>query len=91
MCFKDVIDYRKNRPNNLRRARAQYKKKIEEKQQRQEEVMKRRQEAEAAKKRYKEKRIHRFKKLNQKTKKGQPVMRGKIELMLEALQQTPNS
>lgn len=82
---------RKNRPNNLRRARAEYKKKIEEKQQSKDEVLKRRQEAEAARKRYKEKRLHRFKKLNQKTKKGQPVMRGKIELMLEALQQTDNS
>lgn len=86
-----VIDCRKNRPNNLRRARAEYKKKIEEKQQSKDEVLKRRQEAEVARKRYKEKRLHRFKKLNQKTKKGQPVMRGKIELMLEALQQTAKS
>ncbi|XP_050686450.1 thyroid transcription factor 1-associated protein 26 homolog isoform X2 [Eriocheir sinensis] len=82
---------RKNRPNNLRRARAAYKKKIEEKQQKQEEVTSRREEAEAAKKKYKEKRLHRFKKLSQKTRKGQPVMRGKIELMLEALQQSANS
>ena len=85
--FKNVIDCRKNRPNNLRRAKAAYKKKMEEKQQGQEEAVKRMEEAEAARKRYKEKRLHRFKKLNQKTKKGQPVMRGKIELMLEALQQ----
>lgn len=54
-------------------------------------MIRRREEAEAAKKKYKEKRLHRFKKLHQKTKKGQPVMRGKIELMLEALQQSVSS
>ncbi|KAG0712310.1 Thyroid transcription factor 1-associated protein 26 [Chionoecetes opilio] len=81
----------KNRPNNQRRARAEYRRKIEEKEQGQEETVKRKQEAEIAKKKYKEQRLHRFKKLNQKTRKGQPVMQGKIELMLEALQQVDNS
>ncbi|MPC82491.1 hypothetical protein E2C01_077161 [Portunus trituberculatus] len=58
---------------------------------RQENALKNRKEAEEAKKRYKEKRLYRFKKLNQKTPKGQPLMRGKIELMLEALQQASDS
>lgn len=77
---------RKNRPNNLQRAKAEYRKKVEEKMLRKEAALNKRQEAEEARKRYKEKRLHRFKKLNQKTRKGQPLMRGKIELMLEALQ-----
>ncbi|KAK8395439.1 hypothetical protein O3P69_006235 [Scylla paramamosain] len=82
---------RKNRPNNLQRAKAEYRRKIEEKVLRKEEALNRRKEAEEAKKRYKEKRLYRFKKLNQKTRKGQPLMRGKIELILETLQQAPDS
>lgn len=89
--MKIAFNCRKNRPNNFQRAKALYKKKIEEKMQRQEETLNKRKEAEEAKKKYKERRLYRFKKLNQKTKKGQPLMRGKIELMLESLQQATHS
>ncbi|XP_069161186.1 trichohyalin-like [Procambarus clarkii] len=47
---------------------------------------KKKKEIEEAKRKHKEKRLQRYKKLNQKTKKGQPVMSSRIELMLEQLQ-----
>ncbi|XP_076260346.1 uncharacterized protein LOC143196500 isoform X2 [Rhynchophorus ferrugineus] len=46
---------------------------------------------EQARKEYKKKKLEKFKKLNQKTKKGQPVMKGRIELLLEEIQQRLNS
>lgn len=36
---------------------------------------------------YKKKKADRFKKLSRKTKKGQPVMKGRLELLLEKIQQ----
>lgn len=44
-------------------------------------------EREEALKKYQEKKIHTFKVLSQKTKKGQPVMKGRLEMLLEKIQQ----
>ena len=43
-------------------------------------------ERELAIEKSKKKRLERIKKLTQKTKKGQPVMKGRIEILLEKIQ-----
>ncbi|XP_071544859.1 uncharacterized protein [Panulirus ornatus] len=74
--------------NSWQRAKGEYRKKVAERARKKQEALKRKEEIEEAKRKYKENRLHRFKKLNQKTKKGQPVMRGRIEIMLEKLQES---
>ena len=44
-------------------------------------------EKEEALKKYKEKRMQTYKKLSRKTKKGQPVMKDRLEMLLEKIQQ----
>ncbi|XP_064103984.1 thyroid transcription factor 1-associated protein 26 homolog, partial [Macrobrachium nipponense] len=77
------ICYRKQKISSLKRARLQYHQKVLEKKKKKEAAIQKRKEIAMAKIKRKEERLKRFKKLNQKTKKGQPVMRGRIELMLE--------
>nr|XP_045593995.1 thyroid transcription factor 1-associated protein 26-like [Procambarus clarkii] len=79
-------EFPKKRLNSWQRARAEYHKKISEIEKIKEESATRKKEIEEAKRKHKEKRLQRYKKLNQKTKKGQPVMSSRIELMLEQLQ-----
>nr|XP_053656514.1 thyroid transcription factor 1-associated protein 26 homolog [Cherax quadricarinatus] len=81
----------RKKTNSWQQARAEYHKKIAEKEQMKEESAKRRKEIEEAKKKYQEKRLHRFKKLSQKTRKGQIVMSGRIELLLEQLEREMGS
>lgn len=58
----------------------------QEKQAKKEELLKKKQEREEALKLYKENKMKKQKKLNKKTKKGQPVMKGRIEMLLEKIQ-----
>lgn len=44
-------------------------------------------EREEALKKYKEKRMQTYKQLSRKTKKGQPVMNVRLEMLLEKIQQ----
>ena len=44
-------------------------------------------EKEEALKKYKEKKMQTYKKLSKKTKKGQPVMKDRLEMLLEKIQQ----
>ncbi|XP_011696439.1 PREDICTED: thyroid transcription factor 1-associated protein 26 homolog [Wasmannia auropunctata] len=70
------------------KARQEYKRKREEKKKRKEEAVRVRAEREEALRKYKEQKMRNFKILSKKTKKGQPVMRGRIELLLEKIQQS---
>lgn len=57
-----------------------------EKEAKKEEAEKRKQEQDEAMKKYRAKKIEKNKKLNKKTKRGQPVMKGRIEMLLEKIQ-----
>ncbi|XP_028047290.2 thyroid transcription factor 1-associated protein 26 homolog [Monomorium pharaonis] len=68
------------------KAKREYHRKQEEKKKRIEETARRKAEREEALRKYKEKKIRNFKILSKKTRKGQPVMKGRIELLLEKIQ-----
>ncbi|XP_011498395.1 PREDICTED: thyroid transcription factor 1-associated protein 26 homolog [Ceratosolen solmsi marchali] len=61
---------------------------LEKQQKKKEEILKAKQEREEALKQYKQKRMNTYKQLSKKTKKGQPVMSGRIELLLEKIQRS---
>ncbi|KDR14970.1 thyroid transcription factor 1-associated protein 26-like [Zootermopsis nevadensis] len=69
------------------KAEEDYKCKQEEKIAKLKEDQKKRQERSQAIARYQNNKAEVFKKLSKKTKKGQPVMKGRIEILLEKLQQ----
>ncbi|XP_058788953.1 thyroid transcription factor 1-associated protein 26 homolog [Phymastichus coffea] len=66
-------------------AKKEFLKKQEEKQRKIENILKAKKEKEEALKKYKEKKMKNFKVLSMKTKKGQPVMAGRMELLLEKI------
>lgn len=70
------------------KAKWEYLRKADEKKKRLEEVARMKAEREEALRRYRNKKIHNFKVLSKKTKKGQPVMKGRIEMLLEKIQQS---
>lgn len=70
------------------KAKQEYKRKQEEKKKKVEDAIRVKAEREEALRKYKEKKLHNFKVLSKKTKKGQPVMRGRIEMLLEKIQQS---
>lgn len=72
--------------SKFQKASAEYQRKKEEKEIKIKEAAERKIVIEDAKNNYQKKRLERYKKLNQRTKKGQPVMKGRIELMLQKLQ-----
>ena len=59
-----------------------------EKKQKEEEKKRRFLERAEALKAYKEKKAERFKTLSKKTRRGQPVMAGRMEMLLEKIKQT---
>jgi hypothetical protein len=76
-------------PHNksMNRARQKFEEKKAARAQKQAEFLQRQKEREEALKKYKQKKDMRFKKLNAKNKKGQPLMGGRIELLLEKIQE----
>lgn len=70
------------------KAKQEYKHKLEEKKTKVEDANRRREEREEALRKYKEKKMRNFKMLSKKTKKGQPVMKSRIEMLLEKIQQS---
>ena len=72
---------------SLNRAKQRFEEKKDAAAKRQEEFLKRQKDREEALKKYRQKKDLRFKKLNAKNKKGQPLMGGRIELLLEKIQQ----
>ena len=69
------------------KAHSQFNQKISQKRQKKEEFLKRQKEKEEAIKNYKEKKAARLKVLNAKTKRGQPKMGGRIELLLAQIEE----
>ncbi|XP_017789160.1 PREDICTED: thyroid transcription factor 1-associated protein 26 homolog [Habropoda laboriosa] len=69
------------------KAKQEFLRKKDEKRKKKEEVSKVKEEREKALKEYKEKRMQTYKKLSKKTKKGQPVMKDRLEMLLEKIQQ----
>ncbi|XP_011631059.1 thyroid transcription factor 1-associated protein 26 homolog [Pogonomyrmex barbatus] len=70
------------------KAKQEYRRKQEEKKKRIEDAARMKAEREEAMKNYREKKMRNFKILSKRTKKGQPVMKGRIEMLLEKIQQS---
>lgn len=83
--FSELGKPKKKKLYSLQRAKLEYKKKVAEREQKKQEAIRRKEEMEVARKKYKEKKLHRYKKLSKKNNRGQPLMSGRIELMLEKL------
>ncbi|KAL0113457.1 hypothetical protein PUN28_012544 [Cardiocondyla obscurior] len=83
------------KPNELKKkgyaffkAKREYRRKQEEEKKKREDAIRIKLEQEEAQKKYKEKKMRNFKVLSKKTRKGQPVMKGRIEMLLEKIQRT---
>jgi hypothetical protein len=74
------------RPTAYQKAEEEYKRKQEERITNLKEAQKKREESSQAIARYRTSKAEVFKKLSKKTKKGQPVMKGRIEILLDKLQ-----
>merc|ERR1712083_1040249 len=77
----------KSRSNSFSKAKDQFNKKMNQKQLKKEEFLKNQKEKEEAMKKYKEKKAARLKVLNANTKRGQPKMGGRIELLLSKIEE----
>lgn len=84
---KDNVDGEIKKKDPFWKAKEQYKKIKEEKLNKQREREKSKEERKQKLAEYKKKKADRFKKLSRKTKKGQPVMTGRLEMLLEKIQQ----
>jgi len=87
---KSLVDTKENcmKPKSgFSKAKRKYEEKIMAKQKRKEELIKRQEEKLEAIRKYKEKKALKMKALTSKTKRGQPVMAGRMELLLEQIQQ----
>ena len=87
---KSLVDKKEDpRPpkSGFSRAKKKFEEKVVTKQKKQEEFLQRQKEKEEAIKKYKEKKALKMKALTAKTRRGQPVMAGRIELLLEQIQQ----
>ncbi|CAG5027063.1 unnamed protein product [Parnassius apollo] len=81
-----IKEAHKNKKDAFQKAKEHYEKIKQEKVEKQRELEKSRQERAEKIQEYKKKKQERFKKLSKKTKKGQPVMTGRLELLLEKIQ-----
>jgi hypothetical protein len=79
--------HRLPRPTAYQKAKEEYKRKQEEKIEKLKEAQRKREERSQAIAKYQTRRAETFKKLSKKTKNGQPVMKGRIEILLHKLQQ----
>lgn len=84
----DVLEKERaeKRKDPFKQAREQYNKIKQEKQQKKEAIEKAKEEKNQKLQEYKKKKHERFKKLSKKTKKGQPVMTGRMEILLDKIQ-----
>ncbi|XP_076647397.1 uncharacterized protein LOC143355991 [Halictus rubicundus] len=69
------------------KAKREFLRKKDEKRKRKEEATRVKSEKDEALKKYKEKRMQTYKRLSKKTRKGQPVMKDRMEMLLEKIQQ----
>ncbi|XP_044265587.1 thyroid transcription factor 1-associated protein 26-like [Tribolium madens] len=75
--------------NGLKRHKKSFKERIqEEKEAKRAEFLRKKAEKEEALQKYQKAKMEKFKKLNKKTKRGQPVMKGRIEYLLEKIQRS---
>lgn len=86
---KTIPEKFKRKP--FKRAHLEFQRIKEEKQKRREEMLKLKAEKEEARKAHKKKKIENYKRLSRKTKKGQPIMKDRIELLLEKIQNSMKS
>ncbi|XP_051160849.1 thyroid transcription factor 1-associated protein 26 homolog [Leptopilina boulardi] len=77
-----------NKKNPYFAAKAEFQKKKQEKKNKKEQIEQIKAERIEALKKYKEKKMQIYKKLSKKTKKGQPVMKDRMELLFEKIQQS---
>lgn len=73
--------------SSFHKAKQEFLRKKDDKRKKKEEAERVKSERQEALKKYKEKKIQTFKKLSKKTKQGQPVMKDRLELLLEKIQQ----
>ncbi|XP_043487336.1 thyroid transcription factor 1-associated protein 26 homolog [Polistes fuscatus] len=89
--FKIEMSEPKKSLNFFDIARSAYLQKKADKKRKKEEMLRIKTEKEEALRKYKEKKMQKYKKLSKKTKKGQPVMKERIELLLQKIQQDKNN
>lgn len=70
------------------KAKQEYRRKQEEEKKRREDAARVKAEREEALRNYREKKMRNFKVLSKRTKKGQPVMKGRTEMLLEKIQRS---
>nr|XP_049701938.1 thyroid transcription factor 1-associated protein 26 homolog [Helicoverpa armigera] len=85
---KETSGFVKAKKDPYHKAKAHFDKVKQEKLQKQQEKQKIQEEKKQKLDEYKKKKNERFKKLSKKTKKGQPVMTGRLELLLEKIQKS---
>lgn len=76
----------KKKRDPFQKAKEQFNKIKQDKEIKQQEIARAREERKQKLEEYKKKKQDRFKKLSKKTKKGQPVMTGRLEMLLEKIQ-----
>lgn len=76
----------KSKSKAFKKAHLEFQRIKEEKQKSKEEALRRKKEREDALKEYKRKKTEKYKKLSKKTRKGQPVMKDRMEMLLEKIQ-----
>ncbi|XP_018576584.1 thyroid transcription factor 1-associated protein 26 homolog [Anoplophora glabripennis] len=79
-------NFKGKRTKPFRKAHQEFQRIREEKERERELLLQRKKEKEEAMQKYKKKKIEKFKKLNKKTKKGQPIMKDRMEMLLEKIQ-----
>ncbi|XP_076231497.1 uncharacterized protein LOC143177469 [Calliopsis andreniformis] len=84
---KNNKEVQPHKSNAFHKAKQELLHKKEEQKRQKEEALRIKLEREEALKKYKEKKMQTFKKLSKKTKKGQPVMKDRLEILLEKIQQ----
>ncbi|KAF5296582.1 hypothetical protein FQR65_LT10235 [Abscondita terminalis] len=85
---KTVSGTEKNKGKPFKKAHEEFQRIKEENNKRKEEIAKEKADRAEAKKRYKAQKLEKFKKLNKKTKKGQPIMKYRMEMLLEQIQKS---
>ncbi|KAJ8710667.1 hypothetical protein PYW08_009182 [Mythimna loreyi] len=83
---EDSVANTNTKKDPYRKAKEHFNKVKQEKLEKQEERQKIKEQKQQKLQEYKKKKNERFKKLSKKTKKGQPVMTGRLELLLEKIQ-----
>jgi len=75
----------------FKNAHLEYQRIQDEKKQKKEEFLKKKAERDQAIQEYKQKKLEKYKKLSKKTKKGQPIMKYRMEMLLEQIQKSVGS